>query len=181
MKIKQIWVMWSQSDLWYKDKIEKIAFELWKEIANNKYVLVYGAEKDSDSLPSIAARWAKSQWWTVAWVTYGNTPDIWWDMEKYTDVIINTWMQRWWWREFVLVSSCDAIITIWWGSWTLNEITVAYQKKIPIVVIEWTWGWSDRLKNTYLDERYKQDPNRFICKWVKTPQQALEYLNSLSL
>ena len=179
MKIKQIGVMWSQADLWYKKNIEEIAFNIWKQVALNNKVLVYWAEKDTDSLSSIAARWAKFEWWLVAWITYWNTPDIWWDMDKYTDVIINTWMQRWWWREFVLVSSCDAIIVIGGGSGTLNEITVAYQKKIPIVVIEWTWWWADKLKNQYLDERYKTDPNRFICKWVKDEKEAIEYLNSL--
>jgi uncharacterized protein (TIGR00725 family) len=180
MKIKQIWVMWSQADLWYKKDIENIAFELWQQLALNNNVLVYWAEKDSDSLSSIAARGAKGKGGLVVWITYWNTPDIWWDMDKYTDVIINTWMLRWWWREFVLVSSCDALIVIWWGSWTLNEITVAYQKKIPIVVIEWTWWWADKLKNQYLDERYKNDPDRFICKWVKNAKEAVEYLKNLT-
>ncbi len=53
-------------------------------------------------------------------------------------------------------------------------------RKIPIVVIEWTWWWADKLKNKYLDDRYKNDPNRFICKWVKTPEEALEYLKNLT-
>lgn len=179
MRIKQIWIMWSAADLWYQKEIEKIAFELWKQVALNKYILVYWAEKDSDSLSAVASRWAKTEWWLVTGITYWNTPDIWWDMLDYTDVIINTWMQRWWWREFVLVSSCDALIVLWWGSWTLNEITVAYQKKIPIVVIEWTWWWADKLKNQYLDERYKNDPERFICKWVSWPLEAVKYLNEI--
>jgi len=164
MKIKQIWVMWSAADLWYSKNIEQLAFNLWKEIAKNNYVLVYWAEKDSDSLSTTSARWAKSENWLTVGITYGNTPDIWNNMEKYTDVITNTWMQRWGGREFVLISSCDAIIVIGGGSGTLNEITIAYQKKIPIVIIEWTWWWADKLKNQYLDKRYQTDPNRFICK-----------------
>jgi uncharacterized protein (TIGR00725 family) len=179
MKIKQIWIMWSAADLWYLEEVSNIAFELWKEVAKNNYILVYGAEKDSDSLSATAWRWAKLEGWLVTWITYWNTPDIWWDMSNYTDVIINTWMQRWWWREFVLVSSCDAIVVVWGGSWTLNEITIAYQKKIPVVVIEWTWGWADKLNGKYLDDRAKTDPDRFICKWVKTPKEALDYLNNL--
>ncbi len=179
MNIKQIWVMWSAADLWYAEKIWNIAFELGQEIAKNNYKLVYWAEKDSDSLSAIAAKWAKSEWWIVCGVTYGNTPDIWGDMANYTDIIINTGMQRWWGREFVLVSSCDAIIAVWWGSGTLNEITIAYQKKIPIVVIEETGWWSEKLAWKYLDERAKTDPNRFVCKWVKTAKEAIEYLNNL--
>lgn len=181
MRIKQIGVMWSAADLWYKLEVEKIAYELWKLIAKNNYTLVYWAEKDTDSLSSIASRWAKSEWWLVAWITYWNTPDIWWDMLDYTDIIINTWLNRWWWREFVLVSSCDAIIVVWWWSWTLNEMTIAYQKKIPIVVIEWTWWWADLLANKYIDDRYKTDNSRFVCKWVTKIDDAIEYLNWLKL
>ncbi len=179
MNIKQIWVMWSAADLWYKELVSRVAYEVWKEIAQNKQVLVYGAEKDSDSLSATAARWAKSLGWTVMWVTYWKTPDIWGDMIQYTDTIVNTWMERWGWREYILVSSCDALIVVWGWSWTLNEITIAYQKKIPIVVIEWTGWWADKIANTYIDDRYKQDPDRYICKWVKNPVDAIKYLNSL--
>ncbi len=180
MKIRQIWVMWSAADLWYEKIIKKLAFELWKKLAQNKYILVYGAEKDSDSLSMIAARGAKSKKWIVMWITYGKTPNLRWKMKKYTDCIVCTGMERWGWREYVLVSSCDAIITIWWGSGTLNEITIAYQKKIPIICIQWTWGWSDKLANQYIDERYKIDSKRYICKWVDNVDATIKYLNSIS-
>lgn len=179
MNIQQIGVMGSAADLWYAEKVSKIAFELGQEIAKNDFKLVYGAEKDSDSLSATAARWAKQKGGIVCGITYGNTPDIWWDMQKYTDIIVNTGMQRWGGREFVLISSCDAIIAVWWGSGTLNEITIAYQKKIPVVVIEETGWWADRLVWQFLDERAKTDPSRFVCKWVKTAKEAVEYLKSL--
>lgn len=179
MIIKQVWVMWSAADLGYKEDIEKIAFNLWKEIAKNGYTLVYGAEKDCDSLSATAARGAKSVWWITVGVTYGNTPDIRWDMRNYTDVIINTGMQRWGWREFVLVSSCDAVVVIWWWSGTLNEMTIAYQKKIPIICIQWTWWWASKLADTYIDERFQEDKSRFICKGVNTTGEVFEYLNNI--
>lgn len=178
-KIKQIGIMWSAADLWYMEEVKNLAFSLGKELAENWYILVYGAEKDTDSLSAIAARWAKDVWWIVMWVTYGKQTDIRWDMRKYTDCLVCTGMERWWWREYVLVSSCDAIITIWWWSWTLNEMTIAYQKKIPIVCMEWTWWRSDRLKGQYIDERYKTDNSRYICKWAATSKEALDYLKDL--
>ena len=172
--------MWSAADLWYADDLSVLAFELWKKIASSWYTLVYWAEKDSDSLSASSARWAKSCWWTTVWITYGKDSQLWWDMNEYTDIIICTGMERWWWREFVLVSSCDAIITIGWWSGTLNEITIAYQKKIPIVCIQWTWWWSDRLSDIYIDERYIIDSSRFICKWVTTVKDAIDYLSQLN-
>ncbi len=178
-KLKQIWVMWSAADLWYEDAIENTAFRLWELLAKNSYVLVYWAEKDSDSLSTAAARWTKSKWWLTVWVTYWRKSDIWWEMADLTDVIVCTWMDRWGWREFVLVSSCDAIITVWGWSGTLNEVTVAYQKKIPIVNMTSTWWWSDKLAWTYLDERAKTDPQRYICKWASSPEEAIDYINSI--
>jgi uncharacterized protein (TIGR00725 family) len=171
--------MGSAADLGYEEKIEEIAFNLGKQIANNGYVLVYGAEKDSDSLSTAAARGAKSAGGTVMGVTYGNTPDIWGEMKKYTDCIVCTGMGRGGGREFVLVSSCDAIITVGGGSGTLNEITVAYQKKIPIVCMKGTGGRSDKLADQYVDERYKTDPKRWICKGMDTAEEAIAYLKNV--
>ncbi len=175
----QIWVMGSAADLGYEKIIEQKAFDLWKEIASRWHILIYGAEKDVDSLSSAAARGAKQAWGLTVGVTYGRYPDIYPEMRNYTNVIICTGMDRWGWREFVLVSSCDAIITIGWWSGTLNEITIAYQKKIPIVVMKWTGWWSDKLADQYIDERYKTDPNRFVCKWVQTATQALDYIEKV--
>jgi len=43
-----------------------------------------------------------------------------------------------------LVLSCNALICIW-GSGTLNEIAIAYQANIPIVDLEGSGGWGDKL------------------------------------
>jgi len=149
--IKQIGVMWSAADLWYEWAAEQLAYQVGKLLWEQWFTIVYGAEKDGDSLSSIAARGAKESWALTVGVTYGKTPDIWEWMKAYTDVTVCSWMNRWWWREYTLVSSCDAIVTIGWWSGTLNEVTVAYQKKIPIVSLQWTWWRSDKIAGTYLD------------------------------
>ncbi|MDO8482473.1 MAG: hypothetical protein Q7S86_01480 [bacterium] len=56
-------------------------------------------------------------------------------------------------REFVLVNSCDAIISVSGGSGTLTEIAIAYQSNIPMIAIKNTGGWSDKLAGTFIDER----------------------------
>jgi len=172
----QIGVMGSAADLGYANMIEQKALEIGKEIASRWHILIFGAEKDVDSLSSAAARWAKQAWGLTVGVTYGRYPDIYPPMKQYTDVIINTGMDRWGGREFVLVTSTDAIVALGGGSGTLNEITIAYQKKIPIVVMRGTWGRADKLADTYLDERYKQDPSRPICKGVASASEALDWI-----
>lgn len=148
----QIGVMGSAADLNYSKKIEQIAFDVGKLIAESGNVTVYGAEKDYDSLSTAASRGAKSAGGITIGVTYGKGKDI-WDKNGTTDVIICTGLERGGGREFVLVNSCDAIIIVSGGSGTLTEAAIAYQSNIPIVAIIKTGGWADKLAGTYIDKR----------------------------
>jgi uncharacterized protein (TIGR00725 family) len=148
----QIGVMGSAADLKYGRKIEKIAEETGRLIAQSKNITVYGAEKDYDSLSTAAARGAKKSGGITVGITYGKGKDI-WDKENNTDVIICSGLERGGGREFVLVNSCDGIIAISGGSGTMNEMLVAYQLNIPIVVIEGTGGWAEKMADQYFDGR----------------------------
>ena len=113
--------------------------------------MLFGAEKDFDSISSAACRGAKRFGGLVIGITYGATIDG--IVEKQADAIITACMGRGGGREFILVSSCDAIICLSGGSGTLTEIAIAYQANIPIIVLTGTGGWSERLSGTFLDER----------------------------
>jgi hypothetical protein len=78
-------------------------------------------------------------------------------------------MERGGGREFVLVNSCDVIIAVSGGSGTLTEIAIAYQSNIPMIVIKNTGGWSDKLSDTYLDNR-----KRLLIQGVDTAKEAVE-------
>jgi hypothetical protein len=56
MKKLQIGVMGSAADLGYEENISNLAFEIGKNIASYGHIMLYGAEKDSDSLSTSAAR-----------------------------------------------------------------------------------------------------------------------------
>ncbi len=163
----QIGVMGSAADLKYSRKMESIAFEVGRLVAESGNTLIYGAEKDVDSLSTSAARGAKSAGGMTVGITYGRGKDV-WDKTGNTDVIIASGLERGGGREFVLVNSCDAIIIISGGSGTLNESAVAYQLHIPIVAIVSTGGWADRLAGKYIDER-----KRFKVGKAKTPAEAV--------
>src|SRR3990167_2361804 len=135
----QIGVMGSAADLKYSQKLEKLAFEVGRLVAESGNITIYGAEKDYDSLSTAASRGAKSVGGLTVGVTYGKGKDI-WDKEGNTDVIIATGLERGGGREFVLVNSCDAIIIIAGGSGTLTEAAIAYQMNIPIVALIGTAG-----------------------------------------
>jgi hypothetical protein len=152
----QIGIIGSASSLKYYKKLEIIAANLGKEVAKAGAILIYGVEKDQDSLPSIACRAAKKIGGTTVGITYENSNSGIAKNLKFTDVVIYTGLIRGGGRELVLSLSCDGIISINGGGGTLNEIVVAYQSKIPIVALENTGGWSEKLAGTYLDERKRE-------------------------
>ena len=168
----QIGVMGSMADLKYSKKIEKLAEQVGFWIANNNAVLMFGAEKDSDSLSTAACRGAKKANGLAVGVTYGKGINVY---EKNVDVVIATGLERGGGRELSLVLSCDAIICLSGGSGTLNEIAIAYQANIPVIVLENTGGWSNKLANTYLDER-----KRIKIEIANTPREAVKKAISLA-
>ena len=161
----QIGVMGSCSDLTYSKKIEQCAEEVGYWIAKNNATLLFGAEKDFDSLSSAACRGAKKAKGVTVGITYGKGRNI---IEKNADIIIVSGMERGGGRELALVLSCDAIITINGGSGTLTEIAIAYQANIPIISLVQTGGWSEKLAGQYLDSR-----NRVLIEPAKNPQEAV--------
>lgn len=147
----QIGVMGSAADLKYGKNLENIAEEIGEYVAKNNCILFFGAEKDYDSLSTASCRGAKKANGLTVGVTYGKGLDIY--ENKYTDVIIASGLERGGGRETPLVLSCDAIIVISGGSGTLTEMVIAYQANIPIVAIEGTGGWADKMANQYFDDR----------------------------
>ena len=164
----QIGVMGSCSDLNYSEEVENLAEETGFRIAKAGGTLLFGAEKDFDSLSTAACRGAKRAGGITVGVTYGKgLNDV---VADCADIIISSGMERGGGREFVLVSSCDALITISGGSGTLNEMVVAYQQNIPIVGLVGTGGWTDKMADQYFDGR-----NRLKVKAAKTPKLAVYF------
>ncbi len=163
----QIGVMGSTADLKYSKNIEKLAEEVGYWVAKNKATLVFGAEKNFDSLSTVACRGAKKAEGLTVGVTYNKGLDIY--EKKNVDVIIASGLERGGGRELTLVLSCDAIITIGGGSGTLTEMAIAYQANIPIVSLSNTGGWSKKLAGKYFDER-----KRLKIEKAKTPKEAVE-------
>lgn len=153
MRQFQIGVMGSASDLKYSAEIEEQAELIGRLIAENNGILVFGAEKDSDSLSTAACRGAKQAGGLTVGITYGKGKDVW---QRDADIIIPSGLERGGGRELVLVLACDAVITLSGGSGTLTEIAIAYQADIPTVCLAGTGGWSNKLADTYLDGRKRR-------------------------
>lgn len=160
--------MGSAADLNYGSEVSMLAERVGELLAERGATVVYGAEKDYDSLSTAAARGAKRKGGLTIGVTYGKGMDI-WDKEGNTDVIIVTGLERGGGREFVLVNSCDAIIAISGGSGTLTEIAIAYQSNIPMVALTGVGGWSEKLAGQFVDARERR---RVLP--ALTPEEAVD-------
>jgi len=163
----QIGVMGSAADLKYSKKFEKLAEEIGYWVAKKGAALIFGAEKDYDSLSTAACRGAKKARGLTIGVTYGKGFDVY--EKKNVDVVIASGLERGGGREFTLVLSCDAIIALNGGSGTLTEIAIAYQANIPIVTLQNTGGWSEKLGGQFLDTR-----NRIKIETSENPKLAVE-------
>lgn len=163
----QIGVMGSAADLNYSKDFENAAEQIGYWVAKNGATLIFGAEKDYDSLSTVACRGAKKAEGLTVGITYGKGLEIF--EKENVDIVIATGLERGGGRELALVLSCDAIIAISGGSGTLTEIAIAYQANIPIVVLKDFGGWSEKLSDQYLDKR-----NRIKIEVAENPKQAVE-------
>lgn len=164
----QIGVMGSAADLNYDKRIEELAEETGYWIAQNGAALMFGAEKDYDSLSTAACRGAKKGGGLTVGVTYGKGLNDVYEKDN-ADLIIASAQERGGGRETVLVTSCDGIIGISGGSGTLTEMAIAYQANRPIVALKGTGGWSDRLAGQYIDKR-----QRILVEAANNPKEAVE-------
>lgn len=88
---------------------------------------------------------------------------------QFTDIEILTGMAAAGFDEFLLVTMCDALITIGGGAGTLEEIVIAYRNKKPIIALAGTGGWADKTIEKYLDER-----ETIKVESAQTPEEAVE-------
>ncbi|MCW2941320.1 MAG: hypothetical protein JWN00_4305 [Actinomycetia bacterium] len=74
----------------------------------------------------------------------------------------------------VLTARCaDALVVIGGGVGTLNEITFAYDAAVPVVVLEGTTGWSDRLRQALYDEAYLDERRVISVSFAATAEEAV--------
>lgn len=171
IKGMQIGVMGSMADIKLKKYWREQAGVLGQKMAEKEAILLYGFEGDFDSFSTMAARGAEKYGGIVVAFAWGKKAD-----RKTTNIRIETGQMRGGGREFSLILSCDAVICIGGGSGTLMEISMAYQAGVPVIVLDKSGGWSERLANKFLDER-----RRFKIISAKNVEQALEKVSKLKM
>lgn len=76
-------------------------------------------------------------------------------------------------RNHLTVRSSDAVIMIGGGNGTLNELTVCYGTK-PVVVLEGTGGWADRIRGVLYQGKYLDERRAGEIHFARTAAEAVE-------
>lgn len=126
--------------------IFKIAEKLGELIAKNNAVLVTGGK---GGIMESASKGAKRYKGITVGIVKGDkrgTSNEFIDIE----IVTNTMGAS---EEAILVNSCDGIIAVGGGAGTLQELTAAYRKSKPVVIINNIDGISSQYANKYMDNR----------------------------
>jgi uncharacterized protein (TIGR00725 family) len=78
-------------------------------------------------------------------------------------------------RNSLTIRASDAVILISGGLGTLNELTVALmERSTPVVVLEGTGGWADRVRTVAYDGCYLDERRAMPVHFAGTPDEAVE-------
>lgn len=78
-------------------------------------------------------------------------------------------------RNSLTIRASDAVILISGGLGTLNELTVALmERSTPVVVLEGTGGWADRVRSVAYDGCYLDERRAMPVHFASTPDEAVE-------
>lgn len=141
------------------------AEEVGRLVAEAGAVLVTGGRKGVMEAASKGAREAGG-------LTIGFLPG----MERsganpYVNIVFPTGLGRA--RNLLTARSCDALVMIGGSCGTLNELTIAYAEARPVVILEGSGGWADRIRGVLHDGRYLDERQTVEISFAHSAQEAV--------
>jgi uncharacterized protein (TIGR00725 family) len=146
-------------------ELEKLAYEVGKEVANSDSVLITGGLGGVMRAAAHGAHDAKGL--TIGIIPQDN-PSF---ANEYCDVVIPSGLGLS--RDFLTALSADGVIIIGGGSGTLSEVCAAYMHKKPMAALRNSGGMATKYADQYLDHR-----QNVKIAGVNTPQEAIKYILS---
>ena len=145
------------------------AEEIGRLLAENNVIVVTGGKS---GIMEAGARGAKKAGGQTVGVVKGVKR---FTSNDFTDVEVISGMEADGFDELLLVNMCDALIVIGGGAGTLEEITIAYRNRKPIIALTNQLGWAKELAGKFLDSRntIKIEPAKNAKEAVKKTLQLL--------
>ncbi len=150
-----------------------IAQEIGKLLAKNNCVVVTGGKGGIMEAAARGAKMAKGQ--TVGIISGSDR----FTSNDFTDIEVISGSAAAGFDEFLLVMMSDALIVIDGGAGTLEEMTIAYRNKKPIVVLGQSGGWAEKLADSFLDKRETikiesaKNAKQAVVEALKSAQKSL--------
>ncbi|CAB4699407.1 MAG: TIGR00725 family protein [Actinobacteria bacterium] len=76
-------------------------------------------------------------------------------------------------RNLLTARCCDAVIMVNGGVGTLNELTIAYDFGTPVIVVEGTGGWADRIRPVLIEDTWLDERRAVAITFAATAQDAV--------
>ena len=77
-------------------------------------------------------------------------------------------------RNYLIIRSAQAAILIAGGVGTLQEATIAYDHRVPVVLLRGTGGWADRLPGMLIDGKYLDKRRKVAFHVASDPEEAVQ-------
>ena len=90
----------------------------------------------------------------------------------YVDIVFPTGLGRA--RNILTARGCDALIMIGGGCGTLNELTIAYADGRPVVILQGSGGWSDRLAPVLYDGQFLDERRTVPVQFGRTAAEVVD-------
>ena len=100
------------------------------------------------------------------------------DANPYVDVIFPTGLGRA--RNLLTARSCDVLIMVGGSTGTLNELTIAYAEARPVVILEGSGGWADKIRGVLHLGRYLDERETVEISFASTAAEAVEKAYALA-
>lgn len=144
-----------------------MAEKVGRLLAKSGAIIVTGGK---DGVMEAAAKGAKSEGGITIGVVKGKNR---FTSNSFTDIEVVSGMIADGMDELTLVLMCDALIMIGGGAGTLQEVAIAYRNNKPVIALEKSGAWAEKLANNYLDSR-----KRILIKAAKSPEEAVNSILS---
>lgn len=148
------------------ERVAQIAEAVGREVARAGAILLSGGR---NGVMEAACRGAKE----AGGLTVGILPgDAIAEGNPYLDVPITTGL-GFDFRSTVLIHSSDAVIMIGGCNGTFGELSTAYLNHKPVVVLEKTGGWTDRLREVAYDGCYLDERRNIPIHYASSAEEAV--------
>lgn len=147
------------------EAVSRAAYEVGRGIASAGAALVSGGTGGVMEHSSRGARDGGGL--TIGFLPYADKSKA----NPYVDIAFATGMGTV--RNILTARGCDSVIMIGGGVGTLNEVTIAYDSGVPLVVLEGTSGWADRLRGAIEDNKWLDERRVVAISFASTPQEAV--------